>query len=45
MFRKGIVSKETLFTLPKPLDHLFCHLVNIVLERSASVRRGWEHLH
>ena len=39
MFWKRIVTKETLFTLPKPLVHLFCHLVSIVPERTV-VRGG-----
>jgi len=32
MFRKGNVIREILFTLLKPLAHLFYHLVNIVLK-------------
>jgi len=32
MFRKCILIRETLFTLPNPLAHLFCRLVNIVLK-------------
>ena len=43
MFRKVTGSRETLFTLPKPLFHLFCNLVNIVLE--GSVRSGLGGLH
>ena len=43
MFRKRTVSRETLFTLPKPLFHLFCNLVNIVQE--GSVGSGLGHLH
>jgi len=31
MFRKGIKIRETLLTLPNPLVHLYCRLVNIVL--------------
>ena len=38
MFSKEKLRVETIFTLPKPLGHLFCHLVNIVFERS--VGRG-----
>ena len=34
MFRKRTGSREFLFTLPKPLFHLFYNLVNIALERS-----------
>ena len=42
-FREFILIRDTLFTLPKPLDHLFYHLINIVLE--GSVRRGRACLH
>jgi len=38
MLWMGKSTRETPFTLPKPLAHLFCHIVNIVLE--GSVRRG-----
>ena len=34
MFSKEKLRVETIFTLLEPLGHLFCHLVNIVLERS-----------
>ena len=43
MFWKRILSTDTMFTLPKPLFHLFCNIVNIVLE--GSVRSGLEDLH
>ena len=42
MFWKRIVTRETLFTFPKPLVHL-CHLVNIVLERTVR-RGGWAYI-
>jgi len=41
-FREFMVIRDTLFTLPKPLDHLFYHL-NIVLK--GSIRRGRACLH
>ena len=31
MLPMDMVTRETLFTLPKPLVHLFCHLVDILL--------------
>jgi len=34
MFEKRILTREKLFTLPKPRAHLFCHLVDIVLPGS-----------
>ena len=37
------VSRETPSTLPKPLVHLWCHLVNILLVRST--RGGRASLH
>jgi len=37
MFRKCILIREALFTLPKPLVHFSRHLVNIVIE--GSIRR------
>ena len=40
MLSKEKLRVETIFTLPKPLGHLFCHLVNIVFE--GSVERGDE---
>ena len=43
MFEKVIRSRKYLFTLPKPLFHLFCNLVNIVPE--GSVRSGPGGLH
>ena len=43
IFRKPMLTTDTMFTLPKPLFHLFCNIVNIVLERS--VRSGLEDLH
>ena len=33
-----MATKETLFTLPQPLVHLLCDLINIVVDRS--VRGG-----
>ena len=38
MLSKEKLRVETIFTLPKPLAHLLCHLVNIVVEKS--VGRG-----
>ena len=38
MLWMGNAAREALFTLAKPLEDPFWHLVNIVLERS--VRRG-----
>jgi len=32
MLLKGVFIRETPFTLPKPLAHLFYHLVSIVLK-------------
>ena len=41
MLRKGIKIRETLFTLPSPLVHLFFyHLVNIALAGSSGGRGG-----
>ena len=39
----GMPTRETLFTLPKPLVHLFYYLVNIA--RTGSTRRGGVGLH
>ena len=33
-----MVTRDTVFTFPRPLFHLFDHLVNVMLE--GSVRRG-----
>jgi len=38
MLWKCMVTRDTLFTVPKPLVHLFYHLVDIVLE--GGVGRG-----
>ena len=43
MFRKGKSRREYWVTLPKPRFHLFCTLVNIVLEESVRSELGGVH--
>ena len=43
MLWKGKLSIDTMFSLPKPLFHLFCNLVNIVLEASVRSELGGLH--
>ena len=39
MLWKCMVTTDTLFTLPKPLVHLLCYIVNIVLEGGGCKKR------
>ena len=43
MFLKRTASRDTRFTLPKPLFHLFCNSVSIVLEGTVKIVPGGLH--